>query len=69
MSNKSIDAIAQEQAKTWKAASDRAELRNEPVLALIFRNVAYSIERGKLSLDADQTTQDIQIQDKETVNV
>ena len=53
MSNESIDAIAQEQAKTWRAASDRAELRGESALAIIFRNVAYSIEYGKLSLSDD----------------
>lgn len=53
MSNESIDAIAQEQAKTWQAAADRANIRGESALAIYFRNVAYQLEHGKLSLTKD----------------
>lgn len=65
MSNESIDAIAQEQAKTWQAAADRADIRGESALAICFRNVAYQLKHGKLSLTADTET----IEQHEVTNV
>ena len=42
---------AQQRARGWRDAADRAELRDEPAAALFFRNAAWMIENGKNWLD------------------
>jgi hypothetical protein len=37
--------------KPWYEAADRAEIRNEPVLATFYRNTAWRIEHGCEWLD------------------
>jgi hypothetical protein len=47
---KMIDfAIAR--TKAWHDAAQRAEIRNEPFLAMYYRNQAWRIENGKEWLD------------------
>ena len=42
---------ADEQARGWYAAADRAEIRNEPALAIYFRNQGWCIANGRQWLD------------------
>ncbi len=64
MSDKAIDATAQKQARAWQASADRAELRGQSALATIFRNVAYELQYGSLTLTAD-----IEVKESETASV
>lgn len=45
-------ALADTRAQVWLDASARAELRNEPVLAAMFRNLAWEISAEKNWLDS-----------------
>jgi len=47
-------------AQTWRDAADRADIRNEPVLAAYFRNQAWRIATGKEWL-ADVTVKEPQV--------
>jgi hypothetical protein len=38
---------ADNRAQVWRDAADRASLRDEPILATIFRNAAWEISTGK----------------------
>ena len=42
---------ADNRAQTWRDAADRADIRNEPVLATYFRNLAWQLQSGKNWLD------------------
>lgn len=42
---------ADHRAKCWREAADRAEIRNEPALAIYYRNQAWRIENGREWLD------------------
>lgn len=43
---------ARQRAQGWRDAADRAEIRNEPVLAIIYKNIAWEIFAGETWLDS-----------------
>ena len=49
---------AANRTKAWDDAADRADLRNEPVLAMYYRNVAWEISTGKNWLDSAKIKDD-----------
>jgi hypothetical protein len=44
--------LNQYRAQAWRDAADRAEIRDRPVTALLFRNAAWEISTGKKWLDS-----------------
>ena len=68
MSNQSIDGLIEAQARPYKDAARRSDARGEHSSAIIFRNIAYQMEHGVLSLSIEQT-EDANVKEMETSNV